>query len=94
MSIDAKRAAIFSLTLAVTSSWAAMALCQAQPPSRAVPPITAEEKAAAERAALSYSRIQAFLGAGQPRVVTTEVEPDKGAAEDFLWLAVSAHVTR
>ena len=84
MSIDAKRATIFGLTLAVASSWGALALCQAPSPSRAVAPITAEEKAAAERAVLSYSRIQTLLGAGQPRVVTTEVEPDKGEAENFL----------
>ena len=84
MSIDAKRAAIFGWTLALTSSWAAIALCQAQPQGRAAPPITAEEKAAVERAVLSYSRIQTLLGTGQPRVVTTEVEPDKGEAENFL----------
>jgi hypothetical protein len=84
MGIGITRAAVVGLILAVTSSWAAPALCQAQPQGRATAAITAEEKAAAERAALSYSPIQAILGAGQPRVVTTEVEPDKGEAENFL----------
>lgn len=84
MVTGATRAAVVGLTLAVTSAWSAIALCQAQPQGPAVAPITAEEKAAAERAVLSYSRIQTLLGTGQPRVVTTEVEPDKGEAENFL----------
>jgi len=84
MSVDAKRATIFGLTLAVASSWGALAPCQAPPPSRPVAPITADEKAAAERAVLSYSRTQSLLGAGQARVISTEVEPEKGETENFL----------
>jgi hypothetical protein len=84
MGIGARRAAVVGLTLALTSFWASMALCQPVPQGPAVAPITAEEQAGAERAVLSYSRIQTLLGTGQPRVVTTEVEPDKGEAENFL----------
>lgn len=78
------RSAVFALTLAVSSSWAALALGQPQPQGPAPAAITAEEKAGAERAALSDSRIRAILGAGQPRVITAEAEADKGEAESFL----------
>lgn len=78
------RSAVFGLTLALTSSWAAMALGQPQPQGRAAAAITAEDKAAAERAALSDPRVRSILGAGQPRVVTAETEADKGEAENFL----------
>jgi len=84
MGIRSGRSAVFGLTLAVGSSWSVMALCQAQPGSGAAAPLTTEEKATAERTALSYPRIQALLGVGQPRVVTAEVEPDKSEAENFL----------
>jgi len=84
MGMGTARSAVFSLTLAVTSSWAAMALCQPQPQSGAAAAITAADKAAAERAALSDSRIQTILGAGQPRIITAEAEADKGEAENFL----------
>jgi len=84
LSIDAKRAAIFGFTLAVTSSWAALALCQAQPQGPAGAAATTADKAAAERAALADSRVQTLLGAGQPRVITAEAEPDKREAEEFL----------
>jgi hypothetical protein len=78
------RSAVFGLTLAVSSSWAALALCQPQPQGAGGAAITAEEKAAAEKAALSDPRIRAMLGGGQPRVITAEAEADKGEAESFL----------
>jgi hypothetical protein len=84
MRIERTRSAVFGLTLCVTSCWAAITLCQPQPQSRAAAAITDEDKAAAERAALSDARIRAILGAGQPRVVTAEAEADKGEAENFL----------
>jgi hypothetical protein len=78
------RSAVFGLTLAVSSSWAAIALGQAQPQGPAAAAITAEDKAAAERAVLSDPRIRAAIGGGQPRVITAEAEADKGEAENFL----------
>src|SRR5215831_4424253 len=94
LSIDTKRSVIFGLTLAVTSSWAAVALCQAQPQGRAAAAATTEDRAAAERAALADARIQTLLGARQPRVITAEAEPDKGEAENFLAGRSAAPPTR
>jgi hypothetical protein len=84
MGIGATHSAVFGVTLTVSSLWAAMALCQPQPQDRVVAAITAEDQAAVERAALSDPRIRAILGAGQPRLVTAEVEADKSEAENFL----------
>jgi hypothetical protein len=84
MGIGTARSAVFGLTLAVTSSWAAIALCQPQPQGGAAAAITAEDKAAAEKAALSDPHVRSILGAGQPRVITAEAEADKGEAENFL----------
>jgi hypothetical protein len=94
LNIDAKRAAIFGLTMTLTSPWAAVALCQAPPPGPAGAAATTADKAAAERAALADARIQTLLGAGQPRVITAEAEPDKGEAEDFLAGRSAAPPTR
>jgi hypothetical protein len=57
---------------------------QQQPPGLGVVPMSSDEKAAAESAVRSDPRIRAIVGTGQPRVITTETEPDKREAEEFL----------
>jgi hypothetical protein len=84
MGIGTARSAVFGLTLAVTSFWAATALCQPQPPVQAGASTTAEERQAAEKAVLGDPRVRAILGAGPLRVAAGDVEVDKGEAESFL----------
>jgi hypothetical protein len=74
---------IFGLVLAAIPC-AGIALGQPQPPVQPVAPISAEERATAEKAVLSDPRIRAIVGAEQLRVASSDVEVDKGEAESFL----------
>lgn len=47
-------------------------------------PFTAEERLAVERTTLADQRVLAIVGAGQPRVTTTNVELDKTEAEAYI----------
>jgi hypothetical protein len=61
--------------------WTTAVLAQPQPPAEA---LTADERIAVERNVLSDARIRDIVGTGQPRVITTLLEPDKAEAEAFL----------
>jgi hypothetical protein len=61
-----------------------MASAQLQPPGDAVSPTTAEERLAAERAALSDQRVMAIAGHGELRAASSDVVVDKGEAERFI----------
>src|SRR4051812_32010987 len=79
------RAAICGLALSVSLGCARTSLAQQQQPAGpGVVPMSSDEKVAMESAVRSDPRIRALVGTGQPRFITTEVEPDKKEAEDFL----------
>jgi hypothetical protein len=78
------RSLTFGLLLAATPVGAGIALGQPQPPAQPGAPISAEERATAEKAVLSDPRIRAIVGAEQLRVASGDVEVDKAEAESFL----------
>lgn len=76
-----------SLALIASLCFADRGLAQSQPPaglSGAVAPMKAEEIRAVENATLADARVRAIVGAGQPRILISNIEVDKAEAEAFL----------
>jgi hypothetical protein len=84
MAFGATRSILVGAGLLGALACADMAWAQFQPLGDAVSPTTAEERLAAERAALSDPRVTAIAGRGELRVASSDVVVDKGEAERFI----------
>jgi hypothetical protein len=72
------------LSLAAVLSCGQWGLAQSQEATGGAAPLTADERRAAESAAVADSRGRAIVGAEKPRVITADVETDKTEAEAYL----------
>jgi hypothetical protein len=86
VSNNCARSLCIMATFVASCYWVEMAPAQAPPEATAgsVAAMTTEERLAVESAALSDARVRAVVGEGQPRIIITDVEPDKAEAEAFL----------
>jgi len=84
MALGGAASVVASLGLAAILAFGEMAVGQPQPPVQAVTSITAEEKTAAERAAIVDPRMRAIVGTETLRVATSDVELDKEETKSFL----------
>jgi len=87
MAAHSIRAVVVGFSLVAALCWTERGLAQSHAPETSqgtVAPLTADERVAVEKLALSDQRIRAIVGPGEPRVITADVEVDKAETEAYL----------